>query len=189
VYGDPSGACSRGDQAPPLPPIHHAPYPTRHAPRTPHTPHTHTLHTTPPHTTTRNPTPHHTPSLDVSSSTTLAYCLPNAHSTPPNATQRHNATTPPKANITGYKWLRYNFDRYHALGVEVHLNAVTISINGFKNASWSRQRKFDAQATWYALLRYRLAPTTLLTTLSHISPHPLQVCTAAAGVYRLGRVC
>jgi endo-1,4-beta-xylanase len=34
---------------------------------------------------------------------------------------------------------------------QVHLNAVTISVNGF-NTTWSQQRKFKAQATWYALL-------------------------------------
>eukprot|EP01043_Picozoa_sp_COSAG02_P060115 COSAG02_NODE_7792_length_2843_cov_2.179300_1_plen_419_part_00 len=52
------------------------------------------------------------------------------------------------ANQTGYAWLRHNFDRYAAIGVEVHLNALTVSIDGF-DASWSNARKFEAQATWY----------------------------------------
>ena len=55
------------------------------------------------------------------------------------------------ANRTGYAWLRANFDRYHDIGVEVHLNAITISINGF-DTQWSKQQKFEAQAGWYALL-------------------------------------
>ena len=55
------------------------------------------------------------------------------------------------ANQSGYVWLRTNFDRYHALGVEVHLNAVTISVEGF-DATWTMEQKFQAQATWYAVL-------------------------------------
>ena len=35
------------------------------------------------------------------------------------------------ANSTGYAWLRTNFDRYKAIGVDVHLNAITISVDGF----------------------------------------------------------
>ena len=31
---------------------------------------------------------------------------------------------------------------------QVHLNALTISIDGF-DAAWSSEQKFDAQATWY----------------------------------------
>ena len=54
------------------------------------------------------------------------------------------------ANQTGYNWLRRNFDRYAAIGVEVHLNALTISIDGFE-ASWSNAQKFEAQATWYRM--------------------------------------
>ena len=55
------------------------------------------------------------------------------------------------ANRTGYDWLRRNFDRYHSIGVEVHLNAVTISVNGFDRA-WNQSQKFAAQATWYRIL-------------------------------------
>ena len=54
------------------------------------------------------------------------------------------------ANRTGYEWLRHNFDRYHAIGVEVHINALTISVDGF-NTSMSMQDKFEAQATWYGI--------------------------------------
>ena len=52
------------------------------------------------------------------------------------------------ANRTAYTWLRRNFDRYAPIGVEVHLNALTISINGF-DAAWSNENKLEAQATWY----------------------------------------
>jgi endo-1,4-beta-xylanase len=52
------------------------------------------------------------------------------------------------ANQSGYTWLRRNFDRYATIGVEVHLNALTISIDGFDNG-WSNAQKFEAQATWY----------------------------------------
>eukprot|EP01063_Lacrimia_lanifica_P012816 TRINITY_DN19522_c0_g1_i1.p1 TRINITY_DN19522_c0_g1~~TRINITY_DN19522_c0_g1_i1.p1 ORF type:complete len:371 (+),score=106.87 TRINITY_DN19522_c0_g1_i1:50-1162(+) len=55
------------------------------------------------------------------------------------------------ATYAGYAWLRRNFDRYHALGVEVHLNAVTISVNGFP-APWSEAVRFEAQARWYTIL-------------------------------------
>lgn len=34
--------------------------------------------------------------------------------------------------------------------VEVHLNAVTVSVNGF-DRSWSQDAKWEAQATWYGI--------------------------------------
>ena len=54
------------------------------------------------------------------------------------------------ANRTVYTWLRTNFDRYAAIGVEVHINAFTISIES-SPSQWTQGEKFNAQGTWYAV--------------------------------------
>lgn len=48
-------------------------------------------------------------------------------------------------------WLARNMQRYAPLGVDVHLNAVTVSTAAFP-AEWGDDERLDAQAGWYAAM-------------------------------------
>lgn len=48
-------------------------------------------------------------------------------------------------------WLTYNMQRYAALDMEVHLNAVTVAIDQFPD-DWDMPRRLSAQAGWYRIM-------------------------------------